>query len=154
MATELSEMTRDILVTRRQYFIDKVKGPMIKALVLLANRFQEPTRENTKKKISLALLDVWDEFFKFENNPGRDSLFRAIKRISVSICESDSYYSQRITWFLKKLTEKYASGEWPALESFCPSECWTDETTQEAVVEEKKRVMRGLHFGKILSIET
>ena len=121
----------EILGNKYQYFVDKVKKPLIKALVILSKRYPEPTEKNTTKHISHVLLDIWDEFFTWEDNPGRNELFRAIKRITVCVVESDTYYSQRITWFLKRLTEKYISGEWTPLEPWAPMECWGDPNVKE-----------------------
>jgi len=150
-----SEITSDILRKRRQYFVKEVKAPLMESLVKIGHiekvngfldklrvliylwrmvgsicKYPAPTKDNTKKKITHVLLDIWDEFFTYETNDSRAPLFRAIRRISATECEHDNYYSQRMTWFLKKLTVKYLNGEWPALESWCPMDNWNDPAIQ------------------------
>lgn len=122
----MSLLSIDILRTRRQYFVDKVKAPLMKALVILAGRYPEPTKENTDKHNTHVLLDIWDEFFKHEDNPGRDGLFKAIRKITIAEYEHDGYYSQRIDWFLKKLAQAYVDGEWEPPKSWNPS-CWRSD---------------------------
>ena len=140
MPKEGNMVRDDILQFRRHYFIDKVKKPLLKALILLADRFLEPTRENTRKQNTHVLLGIWDEFFEYEDNPGRDALFRTIKKLIVDVYEHDDYYSTRIDWFLGRLFKKYLSREWLPLKPWYPSRCWLEPT----VLEEKKKVVREL----------
>ena len=152
-----SSITSDILRDRRQYFIKDVKAPFLNSLVkcfqrgknllgklcllfdiwkmvLAIFKYPEPTKENTKKHISHILLDIWDEFFRLDTTENRTALFKAIKRISVTTVEHDIHYSQRITWFLMKLTAKYLNGEWPALEPWCPMDNWNDPIVQQELL--------------------
>ena len=124
-----SEITDDILTKRRGYFMEKVKAPLMKAIVLYGKRYPEPTRGNTNNPYSHVLLDIWDEFFELEDNPGRDALFKALRRISVGEIEANNYYSQRLTWFLMKLTQAYLDGKWKPNLPCCPYICWKDPAT-------------------------
>ena len=179
-----SEITSEILRNRRQHFID-IKNPLRNGIVRLAtkryktthklwivqkvsllldiihiiqtvNKFPEPTKENTKKKMSHILLDIFDEFFKYDTCRSRLSLFRAIRRISICVIETDNHYSQRFTWFLKKLLEKYQNGEWPELEPWCPMDCWSEPTTQEALLRATQEFRLTMQVGgrNIDEIET
>lgn len=125
-------LANDILRKRRGYFIDKVKRPLMKALIILAKRYPEPTRENCKKWNTHTLLDIWDEFFEYEDNPGRNGLFQAIRKLTVGEYEHDSYYAQRMDWFLERLFERYQSGEWKPLEPHNPAGCWVEPSAVEA----------------------
>lgn len=150
-----SSLHFDMLWGRRQYFIKKVKSPLVKVLhrsltiskgnrlfanicllrdvwlmVKFVNKYPEPTRENTKKRSTHVLLDVWDEFEKY--NKARRELFKVVRRVSACECEHDIDYSQRITWLIKKLSEKYLSGEWPPLEPWAPKNFWKDPVVKEA----------------------
>ncbi len=130
-----SELKNDILIKRRDYFMKSVKAPLMMAIVLYGKRYPEPTKENTKNPDSHALLDIWDEFFKLEDNPGRDPLFKALRRISVGEIEANDYYGQRVTWFLMKSVQAYLDGKWQPNLSCCPFACWKDPATIAATQE-------------------
>ena len=170
-----SLLTVDMIVTRREYFIKKVKSPLMKGLiactsgcsklliplhvigiVIAITRFTEPSRENCRKQMSKVLMDIWDEFEKWENNPGRAPLFKAARKISLCITESDNYYSQRLTWFILKLVLKYLLGEWPAHESWTPEMCWTNPHTLAELEKAKKEFQTTLTINgrHISTIET
>lgn len=165
MATNRRQASRIwlyILSWRRQYFIKRVKGPMKKALrdmtrhhgvlariqvlidvwriVQSVNRYPEPTKATAKEPTAHVLLDLWDEFEQY--NTCSVDLFQAIRRVTVCEAEHDTEYSQRMTWFLKRLTEKYASGEWPPPTSWEPLNFWADPAVQE----EKRRARKKLMF--------
>jgi len=153
---EASTIFTDILKHRRQYFINKVKAPLMSAMVAFTNghgkspiawittaialvrivihvnRYPKPTRENTRKLKTHVLLDIWDDFFKYEHNKGRDPLFQAIRRIFIGEYEHDRYYADRIDWFVEKIVEKYQSGEWPPRRPGRPYTCWAEPYTVEA----------------------
>ena len=94
-----------LLGPKRQYVIDKIKRPLIKAIVTLASRFPEPTMDNTIIRNTAILLNIRDKFFEHEDNPGRDALFRAIWRMFVVEYEHDTYYRYRIDWILEELNK-------------------------------------------------
>ena len=89
----------------RDYFIDKVKSPLMKAIVIIGNRFPEPTRENVLHPNSQRLLDIQDKFFEYENNSGRKALFKAAFRIMIAVYEHDPYYHYRFDWFLEMISK-------------------------------------------------
>ena len=140
ISEKLKENTirNDILQNRRGYFIDKVKAPLVKALIILANRYPEPTKKNTQKHNTHVMLDIWDEFFKY--NEVKNDMFHAIKKVVADEYEHDDVYETRMTWFLEKLVEKYLSGEWWPSKPFNPSHGWTEP----AAIEAQKKVVREL----------
>ncbi|KKL20728.1 hypothetical protein LCGC14_2452550, partial [marine sediment metagenome] len=83
----------------RDYIIDQVKKPLMKAIIVLANRYPEPTRENCINSNSHILLDIQDEFLTYEDHKGRRDLFKAIFRILIGEYEHDPYYHYRFDWF-------------------------------------------------------
>jgi len=113
-----------ILQDKRQYFIDKVKKPLMKALIVLANRYPEPTLENTTHPNDHVWIQVWDKFLKMEDNPQREPLFRAIRK--VMICESshDPYYRDRIQVLLELWLEEVLKGNWKPRSLDHPADCW------------------------------
>lgn len=120
------DIKTDILVNRRKYFVDNVKAPLLMAVIIYGYRYPEPKRENCKNPDSLVLLDIWDEFFKWEDNPGRDRFFKAVRRITIGELEANDYYTQRFSWFLMKLVEAYMSGRWQPSLPCTPFYCWKD----------------------------
>lgn len=170
----VSSITYEILVTKRQYYIDRVKDPFRNALVNVTSRgrllgkillfwdilvivisvfrYPEPTRENAEKKITHVLFDIWDEFEKW--NRARIPLYKAARKITLCVAESDTSYSQRMTWFLRELSKRHMKGEWPPLPPYCPSEAWADPVVKKAAVEERKRLKREMALGHISGVET
>ena len=172
--TELhSLIARDIILDRRQYFYEKVKSPLMKALVwafdkrgnanivldkiLLfiavwnvmqaVNRFPEPTKENCEQPLIHALIDIWDEFFKWEDNPehpdadkhpffGRVQLWRALRRASIGILEHDNYYRQRGHWLIEKIVKAYLDNKIPPLLPVMPDRrvCWNEPVENEKLL--------------------
>ncbi len=144
-----SELKTDHLIKRHDYFV-KVKASLMASMVGFGKsgylgsilgifniirfcmKHPEPTKENCTNPDSWVLLDIWDEFFELENNPGRNPLFRAMRRLSVAILESIDYYSERMTWFLMKLSTAYIDGKWKPNLPCCPFSCWKDPATIEA----------------------
>ena len=124
-------LARDILRDRRQYFADKVKAPLLAKIINLANKYPEPTYENVRKQNSHVLLDIVEEFFKYEDNPVREPLFRAIFRIFIAEYEHDGYYSNRIDWLLERLFKVFQGGGWQLSKPWHPTNCWTEPSTLE-----------------------
>lgn len=160
-----SALTKEILFYRRNYFKNKVKEPLMKALVWAfdkrartnpildriklfmavwnvmqtVNRYPEPTRDNCHYPLVLGLMDIWDEFFKWEDNPehpdssehpffGRVQLYRAFRRAMLATLEHDHYYRQRGHWWTKKIYEAYRDGKIPELPLLVPDRrvCWKE----------------------------
>lgn len=96
----------------RNYVIDKIKKPMIKALTILAKRYPEPTRENCLNPNSLILFDIQDKFFQYEDNPGRRLLFKAIFKLLIIEYEHDPYYRSRLNWMIEEFVEATMDGRW------------------------------------------
>lgn len=88
---------------KRKFFIDKVKKPLMEAIINLAMKYPEPTKENTCIRNTAKLLDIQDKFFEYEDNPGRDALFRALWRMFIVEYEHDGYYRYRLDWILEEV---------------------------------------------------
>ena len=82
-------------------------------VVQTIHRYPAPNHNNVVCPGSHALLDIWALFFKWENNPGREALFRAMRRVTVCEYEHDWYYRERMNWFCEQLFEAYLKGKWP-----------------------------------------
>ena len=103
----------------RGYIINKVKKPLMKAIITLAKRYPEPTRNNCRHPNTAKLFDIAGKFFEYECNPRSEELFRAVFRLLIAEYEHDPYYRFRFDWFLEKISES----DW-LLETTRPLRCW------------------------------
>ncbi len=113
-----------MLREQRQYVIHNIKKPIIKALAILASRLPEPTKGNTIYPNTHTLIDVWDQFLAMEDNPGRESLFKALEKVMVSEHEHDDYYRDRMQVFLELWLEEVLKGNWKPRYPGHPLSCW------------------------------
>jgi len=81
-------------------------------------RLPEPTLENTSLENTHHLIRIRDEFFRYENNPGRNASFRVIWKFFIWMYELDAYYRDRIDWVIEKLYALY--GVWQPRSQFKP----------------------------------
>jgi hypothetical protein len=107
---------------QRQYFIDKVNAPLYKAISILGNRYPEPTRENIVNPNSIRLLELFEEYFKYEDNPRLIILAQALKRIIIAKNEHSHNYGDRISWFVEKLR----TGPWKNRAYGRPANHWKE----------------------------
>jgi hypothetical protein len=107
----------------REFVDNQVKLPILLALNLLADRIPAPTLENTARPNTHILIDIRDEFFKYEENPGRHKAFKAIWNFFIYLYECDGYYQQRIDWVIEKL--RLANWE-PRAKRTPDIHCWTE----------------------------
>ena len=89
----------------RRYVIEKIKKPMMDAIVKLATKYPPPMRDTVEHPNTFILLDIRDKFFEYEDNKGRDALFRALWRILIVEYEHDPYYRYRLDWILEQILE-------------------------------------------------
>ena len=161
-----SELGLDILEKRRAYFKYKVKAPLMKSInflscgkfsyiaaiwhafkiIQLCMKYPEPTRENCNNPDALVMLDIWDEFFKWEDNPYRDPFFLLMRRVSVATVEHCDFDNQRITWWIFKLVQAYMDGKWQPRLPSTPSYCWNEpevlKAREEAIEETVMELIR------------
>jgi len=90
----------------RQYIIEKAKKPLRLALVSIAKRWPEPTRENCSAPNTGILFDLWDEFKKHDRSgPARVAMFDAVFKIFICEYEHDHHYRSRFDWAFMFLKE-------------------------------------------------
>ena len=119
-----TSVAQDILKDRRQYFADKVKKPFMDTLVALANLYPKPTKKNVSDPFALVWIDVWDEFFQMEDNPGREPLFRAMERVMICEPGHDPYYRDRELVILELLFKAVLEGKVKPRSPDHPLDCW------------------------------
>lgn len=106
----------------RQYVIDKIKAPMVKAVVILGRRYPYPTKENTTHPNTHRLLEIRDEFFKHETGTNRKDFFEALWRVFIDEYEHDAYYRDRIDW----IREQIMKAEWKPRPLMHPEYMWNE----------------------------
>lgn len=94
----------------RNYFIQKVKKPLMKALVVLSRRYPQPTKENTGNIISHSILEIFQEFH--ERNSARPDMMRGAERVFVDEVEHDRVYYDMFNWILEQVILKILEGKW------------------------------------------
>ena len=109
----------------RQFFIKKVKAPLMKVLIMVADRIPEITKKNTTNVNTHILIDIFEDFFKHERNTDRDKMFRAAFKIFLLEIEHDRYYRDRFNWFIEEIIKSILRHEWqPAIEGNPHSRNW------------------------------
>lgn len=106
----------------RNWVINKIKKPLMDMLVTIASKLPEPTLSNITKHNTHVLLALRDEFFKHEQNPQREALFKAVFKLFILEMEHDWYYEQRICWLLEQIKKS----DWE-IPTELPSQCWRDK---------------------------
>jgi len=112
-----------MLKDHRGFVIYKFKSPLMKFLIWLAEKMPEPTHENCIRPNTHILLDLRDEFFEHEDNPGRRELLWAVWKIGIIIYEHDPYYAWRADWFI----EKIVNSDWKPRPIGHPNRWWHEE---------------------------
>lgn len=121
---EVTNLSRFMLKEQRQYVIDKVKAPIMKALIILANRYPEPTMENVSHPNDKAWIRIWDKFFQMEDNYMREDLFKAIRKVSICEPAHDPYYRDRRDVLLELWLEEVLKGNWKPRSLDHPNSNW------------------------------
>lgn len=106
----------------RGYFMEKVNKPLEKAIVILGNRYPEPTKLSCIYPNSHRLLDIRDKFFEYENNRLKRALFSVLFKILIVKYEHSPYYSGRFDWFIEEINK---SG-WKQRALNHPTQCWKE----------------------------
>lgn len=122
-----------MLKEQRQYVIDKIKKPIMKALVILANRLPEPTNENTILPNTQTMIRIWDKFLSMEDNAGREPLFKALKKVTVSEHEHDRYYKDRMQVWFELWMEEVLMGNWKPRSLGHPDSCWKADPDKRGI---------------------
>ena len=86
----------------------------------------ELTRENCKNPNTLVIFDIEDKFFKYEDNSGRDDLFRGAFKIYKGEVEHDPYYSNRWDWLLEEQIMAILDGRLQPRHEDTPRHCWRE----------------------------
>lgn len=94
----------------RWYFIDIVKGPLVKAIVALAHKYPVPTKENADNRIAHTLIDTFDYFHS--HNLIWPDMMEAVGRVLIDEVEHDPVYRDFFQILLEKVIEAMLDGKW------------------------------------------
>jgi len=96
-------LKHEINAWHRQYYIEKVNAPLLKAVTILGNRFPEPTEDNVLHPNSKKLVEIWQEYLGYEGNPRVKVVVSAILRTLINKIEHSPNYRDRFSWFVERL---------------------------------------------------
>ena len=112
----------------RDWVISFVKKPLFDAIISAGTKFNEKFGDVESQNLTFGntkvLIEAWEDFFNYENNPARNKLFRALKDITVSEYEHDYYYAFRFNFFLELLIIAVLKGKWKTRPENTPSTHW------------------------------
>ncbi len=97
MVTETAPkiLKHEVNCFNREFYIEKVNEPLVKAIVLLAKRYPEPTMENVLDPNCKELLRMRDKYLSWERNERIAKLVEAFIRIAVNKIEHSANYRDR-----------------------------------------------------------
>jgi len=122
----MRNLATEILVNKRDFFIEKVKAPLFKAITLLGKRYPEPIHKNVGHPNSHLLIDIFDNVLEYETNEKILQLIKSFKNIVIGEYEHDGMYKDRMDFGLEKIVEKIVSGEWQPRQINRPYQYWAE----------------------------
>lgn len=114
MTLDLVSVSEKLLRSNwRQYVIEKVKYPLMMAIILAAKRLPiRPTKANCRLTRTHNMIEIWEEFWENYDCLNRKELFKAFEILSLVEIEHDEHYSEVAEWFIKKIVERVNDGRW------------------------------------------
>ncbi len=107
----------------RDYFIEQVNKPLVKAIVILANRYPEPTRLNCYHPNSHRMLDIRDKFFECWDFQIRNTVIDALFRILIVKYEHSPAWRNMLDWMVKEIPD-----DWKPFNTSRQMQCWKGES--------------------------
>ncbi len=98
-------LKHEVNTFHRQYYIDKVNNPLLKAVTILGNRFPEPTLDNVLHPNSKKMVGIWKKYLEYEGNLHLAQLVSAVLRTLINKIEHSPNYRDRFSWFVEQLME-------------------------------------------------
>ncbi len=99
----VSILKHEVNSHQREYYIENVNEPLLKAVTILGNRYPEPTTDNVLHPNSKRLVGIWKQYLEYEANPRLAKLVSAILRIAINKIEHSPNYRDRFSWFVEQL---------------------------------------------------
>jgi len=95
----------EINALHREYYIEKVNEPLLKAITILGNRYPEPTMENVLHPNTKKLIGLGERYLRWEGNPRIAKLLKALIRIVVDKIEHSPNYRDRFSVLIELIKE-------------------------------------------------
>ena len=112
-------LKHEINAFHRERYI-KVNNALMKAIVILGNRYPEPTVENLLHPNSRWLLRRMEKYLEYEGNRRLAEIVKAVLRIVIAKLEHSPNYRDRISWWVED-TEG-----WKPRAYNHPVQCWNE----------------------------
>ena len=140
-------ITQDILVNRRQYFIKKVKAPLLNNILSikrghwwnklrafisafsLIEKYPAPTKGNISETNTLVCLDIAEKFNKYYNNWMRKPLFNVVYRLFFGTTAHDLHYASVRDWWAEEIVKAILAGKWQLRQEGWPEKHYTQNPT-------------------------
>ncbi len=90
---------------KRDYIIKRVNAPLVKAMVLLARRYPEPTHDNVLYPNSHILLNIQESFKYHWYGLRRVELYDALFRVLIVKYEHSPAWRNMLDWFLMMINK-------------------------------------------------
>ncbi len=114
-------MRQQIIDDNFDYFVEKVKKPMMLAIVKLGKLWPEPKWNNLDHPSSQILLEAMEQYVKFERIEGiRKDMMMTAFRVVIAVYDHDPFYRHRLRWLIKLLTTATATVRWNMDEEAVP----------------------------------
>ncbi len=115
-------LKHEINAFHREYYIEKVNAPLLKAVTILGNRFPEPTMDNVLDPNSRRLLGILEKYKRFETNDRVKAIILAGARVIIDKLEHSPNWRDRISFFAEELR----AGEWRSRALNHPEHDWNE----------------------------
>ncbi len=115
-------LKHEVNAWHREYYIDKVNAPLLKAITILGNRFPEPTIDNVLHPNSKRLVEILEKYSRFEGNERIKAIVLAVARIVINKMEHSPNWRDRIFFFAEELR----AGEWKTRSYNHPEHDWNE----------------------------
>ena len=107
----------------RNFFISKVKAPLMKVLIMVAKRIPEITKQNTTYANTHILIDIIEKLTRC--NTVKPPMFDAAFKVLLLEIEHDKAYRDIFNWFIEEIIKSILRGEWqPPLEGSPEHRFW------------------------------
>jgi len=140
----------DKTIEKREAGVPLEKTPLVKVVVAITKLIPTITEKNTNYRDTHTLLPIIEKFFKYENNAGREDMFHAAFKLLLFEIEHDVYYRDRFNWLLEEIIKAILRGEWEERTNGQPNAPWWKEKGEFAEYGGKYSIMRILQDKKRL----
>lgn len=115
-------LKHEVNAHNRDYYIEKVNTPLLKAITILGNRFPEPTVDNVQHPNAKRLIEIMEKYKRFEGNSRVKGIVMATLRVVISKLEHSPNWRDRICF----LAEELRAGEWKNRSYNHPEHGWNE----------------------------